>query len=99
MRTPGKDITNKSQNNNSGNNDEDESNNSRREFIISRLEQNGAKPVAKAAGKGIIRVVSRCENAKENNSLGKKSNQVTNNTLNLKYCGKGKIHNSFVVIM
>lgn len=78
MRPPhfGQDITNTSQNNNNnssgGGNDEDESNNnrSRQEYIISRLEQNGARPVATIAGKGIIRVVSRCEDAKENSNLG-----------------------------
>lgn len=75
MRPPhfGQDITNTTpQNNNSGDeNGEDESNNrSRQEYIISRLTQNGATPVAHIAGKGIIRVVSRCEDAKENNNLG-----------------------------
>lgn len=79
MRPPhfGNDITNTQNNNNNNNNssgggnDDDESNNrSRQEYIISRLTQNGATPVAHIAGKGIIRVVSRCENAKENNNLG-----------------------------
>lgn len=75
MRPPhfGQDITNTQNNNNSsgGGNDDDESNNrSRQEYIISRLTQNGATPVAHQAGKGIIRVVSRCEDAKENSNLG-----------------------------
>lgn len=80
MRPPsnfGNDITN-TQNNNSNNNnnnnnsgDRDESNNrSNQEYIISRLAENGATPVAHIAGKGIIKVVQRCEDAKENNSLG-----------------------------
>jgi hypothetical protein len=80
MRPPhfGQDITNTTQNNNNNNssgggNDDDESNNnrSRQEYIISRLAQNGATPVAHLAGKGIIKVVSRCEDAKENSNLGK----------------------------
>lgn len=77
MRPPhfGQDITN-TQNNNSNNSssgggdDNDSNNRSRQEQIISRLTQNGATPVAIPAGKGIIRVVSRCEHAKENNNLG-----------------------------
>lgn len=74
MRPPhfGQDITNTNRNNNnSGGDDDDSSNNrSRQEHIISRLAQNGATPVAHIAGKGIIRVVSRCEDAKENSNLG-----------------------------
>jgi hypothetical protein len=79
MRPPhfGQDITNTQQNNNNnssgGGNEEDdtsESNRTRQECIISRLTQNGATPVAHIAGKGIIRVVSRCEDAKENSNLG-----------------------------
>lgn len=60
-------------NGNNGNNDDDSNNNgnrSQQDYIIDRLAQNGAMPVAHIAGKGIIRVVSRCEDAKENNSLG-----------------------------
>lgn len=62
--------------NNNGNNNDDESNNnngnrSHQDYIIDRLTQNGATPVAHIAGKGIIRVVSRCEDAKENNNLGR----------------------------
>lgn len=75
MRPPhfGQDITNtQNNNNNSSGGDEDGSNDrSRQEYIISRLTQNGATPVAHIAGKGIIRVVSRCEDAKENSNLGK----------------------------
>lgn len=74
MRTPhfGKDITNTQNNNNSsGGNDDDGNDRNRQEYIISRLKENGATPVAHIAGKGIIRVVSRCEDAKENNNLGK----------------------------
>lgn len=76
MRPPhfGQDITNSSQNNNGSRDENDESNSndnnqSRQEYIIDRLTQNGATPVAHLAGKGIIRVVSRCEDAKENNTL------------------------------
>lgn len=73
MRPPhfGQDITNTQNNNNSynGGNEDDDSNDRSRQ-IISRLQQNGATPVAIPAGKGIIRVVSRCEDAKENNNLG-----------------------------
>lgn len=71
----GNDITNTSNNNGSGNgnNDDDSNNNnnnnSHHNTIIDRLTQNGATPVAHIAGKGIIRVVSRCEDAKENSNL------------------------------
>lgn len=87
MRPPhfGQDITNTSQNNNNssgGGNDDDESSNnrSRQEYIISRLEQNGARPVATIAGKGIIRVVSRCEDAKENSNLGELSVRISSSS-------------------
>lgn len=76
MRPPhfGQDITNTQQNGSSGGgndgDDTSESNRNRQECIISRLTQNGATPVAHIAGKGIIRVVSRCEDAKENSNLG-----------------------------
>lgn len=83
MRPPhfGQDITNQSNNtnnnNSSGGGDEDESNNrSRQEYIISRLAENGATPVAHIAGKGIIKVVRRCEDAKENNNLGETRNLI-----------------------
>lgn len=75
MRPPhfGQDITNTQNNNSSSGNDDDGSNDNnrtRQDYIISRLTQNGATPVAPIAGKGIIKVVRRCENAKENNNLG-----------------------------
>jgi hypothetical protein len=83
MRPPhfGQDITNTQQNNNSSgdrNDDDDtsEQNRIRQECIISRLTQNGATPVAHIAGKGIIRVVSRCEDAKENSNLGERLTSV-----------------------
>lgn len=59
-------------NGNNGNDDDSNNNGnrSRQDYIIDRLTQNGATPVAHIAGKGIIRVVSRCEDAKENNNLG-----------------------------
>lgn len=73
MRPPhfGQDITN-TQNNNSSGGDDGSNENDRSRNIISRLTQNGATPVAPIAGKGIIRVVSRCEDAKENNNLGER---------------------------
>lgn len=68
-------LNNITNGNNGNNNNDDDSNNngtrSQQDYIIDRLAQNGAMPVAHIAGKGIIRVVSRCEDAKENNSLGK----------------------------
>jgi hypothetical protein len=75
MRPPhfGQDITNTQQNSNSSggvNEEDDSSERNRQECIISRLAQNGATPVAHIAGKGIIKVVSRCEDAKENSNLG-----------------------------
>lgn len=78
MRPPhfGQDITNTQNNNNNSSGGDDGSNENdrtRQEYIISRLQQNGATPVAPIAGKGIIRVVSRCEDAKENSNLGEKS--------------------------
>lgn len=58
----GNDITNSQNNGNNENN---------REGIISRLSEQGAnKAISNIAGRGIIRVVSRCEDAKENNNLG-----------------------------
>lgn len=64
----GQDITNTAQNN--SNNDVNDEESTPHDAIIERLQQNGATPVAHIAGKGIIRVVSRCEDAKENNNLG-----------------------------
>jgi hypothetical protein len=74
MRTPnfGQDITNTQQNRGNGNDDEE----SRQQQIISRLQENGATPVAAMAGKGIIRVVSRCEDAKENSNLGESNDAI-----------------------
>lgn len=57
-------------NNGTDDNSNNNGNRSRQDYIIERLTQNGATPVAHIAGKGIIRVVSRCEDAKENNNLG-----------------------------
>lgn len=62
----GQDITNTSRGN-----DENGSNDNNRTQIISRLAENGAVAVAPRAGKDIIRVVRRCDSAKENKSLGK----------------------------
>lgn len=78
MRTPnfGQDITNTQQNRGNGNDDEESR---RQEQIISRLQENGATPVAAMAGKGIIRVVSRCEDAKENSNLGELNDALSFN--------------------
>lgn len=67
-----KDITNTTQNNND--NDEETSSS---ETIIERLKENGATPIAHLAGKGIIKVVSRCESAKENSNLGELRGKCT----------------------
>lgn len=79
MRTPnfGQDITNTQQNRNGNGNDDEESR--RQEQIISRLQDQGATPVAPIAGKGIIRVVSRCEDAKENSNLGELNDALSFN--------------------
>lgn len=76
-------------NNNGNNNNDDDSNNnngnrSHQDYIIDRLTQNGATPVAHIAGKGIIRVVSRCEDAKENNNLGMLKNYLKLKKLSIK---------------
>lgn len=77
MRTPnfGQDITNIR-----GNEDDEHQ---RQEQIISRLQENGATPVAPIAGKGIIRVVSRCEDAKENSNLGELNDALSLNRVNV----------------
>lgn len=82
MRPPhfGQDITNTQQNNRNssgGGNGNDDDESRRQEQIISRLQENGATPVAAMAGKGIIRVVSRCEDAKENSNLGELNDAVS----------------------
>lgn len=62
----GNDITNSSSNND-GNNEDNENRNA----ITERLTQMGATQMFPTiAGRGIIRVVGRCEDAKENNNLG-----------------------------
>lgn len=46
--------------------------NDHREQIFQRLTENGATMIFPSiAGRGIIKVVGRCEDAKENNNLGK----------------------------
>jgi hypothetical protein len=85
MRTPhfGQDITNNQQNNRNssggGNGNDEDEQIRRQEQIISRLQENGATPVATIAGKGIIRVVSRCEDAKENSNLGELNDALSLN--------------------
>lgn len=67
----GNDITNSSSNNNDNNDDNNDSNNDSR-TIADRLSQTGgARFVPTVAGRGVVRVVGRCEDAKENNILGK----------------------------
>lgn len=62
----GQDITNTNDNNN--NRDGGDSNGN----AIANIERmGGTMLLPKLAGKGVIRVVGRCEDAKENNKLGK----------------------------
>lgn len=80
MRPPshfGNDITNtasndgNNNNNNSNNNGSgDDNNNNNSSTIVARLTEMGATMMfPKTAGRGIIRVVERCDDAKENNNL------------------------------
>lgn len=80
MRPPshfGNDITNTASNdgnNNSNNNgsgdDNNNNNNNNSSTIVARLTEMGATMMfPKIAGRGIIRVVERCDDAKENNNL------------------------------
>jgi hypothetical protein len=60
----GNDITNNNNNNNNGNSNNEE--------LEARLQQMGATMIfPKVAGRGIVKVVGRCEDAKENNNLGR----------------------------
>lgn len=70
----GQDITNTTNNNHDDRDNEEETSSS--EAILERLMQNGATPIAHIAGKGIIKVVSRCETAKENNNLGELNDSI-----------------------
>uniref|UniRef100_A0A182INR8 Leucine-rich repeat-containing protein 20 n=1 Tax=Anopheles atroparvus TaxID=41427 RepID=A0A182INR8_ANOAO len=55
---------------NNGNGGGNNNGRSHTDFIVERLTQNGAtRPLPKNAGSGIIRVVERCDDAKENNNL------------------------------
>lgn len=79
MRPPshfGNDITNtasndgNNNNNNSNNGSGDDNNNNNSSTIVARLTEMGATMMfPKIAGRGIIRVVERCDDAKENNNL------------------------------
>lgn len=77
MRPPshfGNDITNTASNdgnnNNNGNNGSGDDNNNNSNTIVARLTEMGATMMfPKIAGRGIIRVVERCDDAKENNNL------------------------------
>ena len=81
MRPPshfGNDITNTAPNDNGGNNNgngnDDNNNNNRNngdDYLAARITQmGGTLQFPKIAGRGIIRVVGRCEDAKENSNLG-----------------------------
>lgn len=87
MRPPshfGNDITNtasndgNNNNNNNGNNGSgDDNNNNNSSTIVARLTEMGATMMfPKIAGRGIIRVVERCDDAKENNNLGNYTDQA-----------------------
>lgn len=79
MRPPshfGNDITNTASNdgnnnsNNNGSGDDNNNNNNNSSTIVARLTEMGATMMfPKIAGRGIIRVVERCDDAKENNNL------------------------------
>jgi hypothetical protein len=81
MRPPthhfGNDITNTASNDNGNNNgggNDDHNNNNRNngdDYIAARIRRmGGTLQFPKIAGRGIIRVVGRCEDAKENSNLG-----------------------------
>lgn len=80
MRPPshfGNDITNTASNDGNNNNNngnsgsgDDNNNNNNSNTIVARLTEMGATMMfPKIAGRGIIRVVERCDDAKENNNL------------------------------
>ncbi|XP_055539908.1 leucine-rich repeat-containing protein 20 isoform X2 [Wyeomyia smithii] len=73
MRPPshfGNDITNTAANDGNNNNGNGDDNNNNRNTIVARLTEMGATMMfPKIAGRGIIRVVERCDDAKENNNL------------------------------
>lgn len=78
MRPPsqfGNDITNHTNdnsNNNNNNNNNDDNGNGGNEFPASVAHMGGTLIFTRLAGRAVIRVVGRCEDAKENgNSLGK----------------------------
>lgn len=85
MRPPshfGNDITNTASNdgnnNNNNNGSGDDNNNNNSSTIVARLTEMGATMMfPKIAGRGIIRVVERCDDAKENNNLGNYTYQDT----------------------
>lgn len=65
----GQDITNTTQND--GNNNRDDPNGNGGGVSIINIERmGGTQLLPRLAGKGVIRVVGRCEDAKENNNLG-----------------------------
>lgn len=68
----GQDITNTTPNdgNNNNNNNNDSNGNGAGLSIINIERMGGTQLLPRLAGKGVIRVVGRCEDAKENNNLG-----------------------------
>lgn len=72
MRPPthfGNDITNTTPNDNNNNNNGDDDNGNRSPPI--NMERMGGTEIfTRLAGRAVIRVVGRCEDAKENNKLG-----------------------------
>lgn len=64
----GQDITNTTPND--SNNNRDDSNGNGGLSILSIERMGGTQLLPRLAGKGVIRVVGRCEDAKENNNLG-----------------------------
>lgn len=71
----GQDITNTANNDNNNNNDGNGNN------ALANIERMGGRlMLPRLAGKGVIKVVRRCEDAKENNKLGK-INKILNRYL------------------
>lgn len=73
----GNDITNRSNGNNNNNREDDDDDGTNGiPPHIARI--GGTITVPKIAGRGVIKVVGRCEDAKENNMLGKQTLLATN---------------------
>ncbi|XP_037030119.1 leucine-rich repeat-containing protein 20 isoform X1 [Bradysia coprophila] len=65
----GQDITNTTPNDSNNNNRDDSNGNSGGISIVNIERMGGTQLLPRLAGKGVIRVVGRCEDAKENNNL------------------------------